>query len=148
MSPSRTTTILLAMCALAPLAAARANDAPVLGATIGASCAPWDGAAFVVEMPVDSLGRDLTGARLAISVWKAPRIPAGTMFTFHGIADSGAVVLWSGKDSAQRLTGTVTFGAVGPDAPADGSFDLSTKGGRRLAARFHATWKKERVMCG
>ena len=143
--------VAVAVIAIAVGAGARPGGGTVLDATVQGSCAPWDGAAFAVSMPVDSLDAALRGATLAISIWKAPDLPAST-FTFleaaGGYRDSGAAVLQTKGDKYQRLTGTVSFTQVRTDAPVDGSFDLVTQDARRLSARFHATWKHERVICG
>ena len=137
----------LAMAAL--ILAARADP---IAATIQGDCAPWDGAAFRVNVPAATLGVRAESAFVSVSIWKAPHIATRTTFNFangsSAIPDSGAAVLWSKGGQAESLRGWVTFESVSGDSPVDGSFELTAKSGARFAASFHATWLTTRMFCG
>jgi hypothetical protein len=123
-----------------------------IAATIQNDCAPWDGAAFRVDVPAATLGVRAESAFVSVSVWKSPHIATRTTFHFadgtSAIPDSGAAVLWSKGGQAERLRGWVTFESVNGDAPVDGAFELTSKTGARFAASFHATWLTTRMFCG
>jgi hypothetical protein len=121
------------------------NQAPVqtFPATIQRDCAPWDGAAFTVNIPVQGV------VDLSISIWQAPELTSPNAFSFPD--DTGQVGNASLADAAgtsEQLSGNVFFSSVQDGSPVDGRFELSTDTGQRFAGEFHAEWGDQIVMCG
>lgn len=116
--------------------------AQVFPATINRDCAPWDGAAFTVSIPLNGLVMD-------ISVYQSPDIRSPITFSFPdqtGRAGRAITILPVGLP--EELSGSVTFQRVEQRSPVEGKFDLVTDTGQQYKGRFIAEWGSEIVYCG
>ena len=133
---------------------ARAADATAAGpgnrATIFYSFAPWDGAAYDLEIP---LGPPDASARpfVRISIWGYPEFREAQAIHFSGKEDPGGGPLRGdgralfqadlNKSMPDTLAGNVSFRALLHDRPVSGSYDLATLDGkRRFKGDFQAAW--------
>jgi len=118
-------------------------------ATIYYSAAPWDGAAYAIEIPVPSS----EGAQpvIRVNLWGNPEFAGPRTITFTGREDAGGgpgkgegrasfqAVL--NKSLPQNLAGTISFKALRKDAPVAGSYEFATLDGKRkFSGSFEATW--------
>ena|SRR6476646_5266506 len=114
-----------------------------LPATIQRDCAPWDGAAFTVSIPLQG------GEAINISIWQAPELTSPKTFSFpDNTGHVGNASLMHLAGSAEQLSGSVFFSSVKDGSPVDGRFELSTDTGQRFAGDFHAEWDDQIVTCG
>ena len=115
----------------------------VFPATTNRDCAPWDGAAFTMSFPYDSI------TTIAISIWQPPSFTIPVTFSFPD------ETMWVGiahplpeLDPQGELTGTVTFRRVEEGIPAEGEFNFMTENGKKFKGKFFAEWGNQIVMCG
>jgi len=115
----------------------------VFPATINRDCAPWDGSAFIVSIPMSD------GALLNISIWQAPDIHRPVTFSFP---DDSSQVGNAGYQAAsgeyEQLSGTVFFRSVEEGSQVEGRFELVTEAGRRFEGQFKADWENQFILCG
>jgi len=113
-------------------------------ASIQQDCAPWDGAAFSVKVPLEN------GDVIDIAIWEAPSIQFEKTFSFgEEPSQVGYASLAHAVDSGEQLTGTVSFAYVDLDQPVEGEFVLDTIGSRQhFAGQFHAEWLERTMLCG
>jgi len=115
----------------------------VFPATTNRDCAPWDGAAFTMSFPYDSI------TTIAISIWQPPSFTFPVTFSFPdetirvGIAHSLPEL-----DPHEGLMGTVTFRRVEEGIPAEGEFNFMTENRKNFKGKFFAEWGNQIVMCG
>ena len=115
------------------------EPAPIFPATINRDCAPWDGAAFTVLIPYDSM------TTISISIWQSPDIKLPVTFSFpDDIGQLGFAYL----HNEHPLSGEVSFLRVGEARPVEGEFDLRDESGKRFIGKFKAEWSKVTAMCG
>jgi len=121
----------------------RQKPEPVFSATISRDCAPWDGTAFTIAIPMSG------GATLDISIWQSPDIDRAITFSFPDETQkSGNVSLTPQFGQPEQLTGKVWFKNVGEGMPVEGRFSLTSESGARLEAKFIAEWDHQVVYCG
>lgn len=135
-------TIVIAGIAL--YAFTRRSPAPeqTFSATVNRDCAPWDGSAFTVSIPME-------GANISISIYQTPDIKFPTTFSFPDNTMSvGNALLILPIDSPKPLTGKVSFQRVQQGSPVEGRFDLTTATGEKFKGKFIAKWGNEIVFCG
>ena len=123
---------------------ARRSQAPeqIFSATINRDCAPWDGSAFTVSIPMKN-------ANISISVYQAPDIHAPTVFSFpDDTMSSGSAFLILPLDSPEPLKGKVSFQRVQQGNPVQGTFDLATEVDKKFKGKFIAEWGNEVIYCG
>lgn len=123
----------------------RRNQEPaqVFSATINRDCAPWDGGAFTVLIPIDAT------TTITISIWRTPDIQFPIKFTFPDESGQiGFVYILPEIDPLQPLNGDVFFWRVEQGMPVEGEFKLMTESGEKLVGRFTATWGDQVVYCG
>ena len=114
----------------------------IISATVNRDCAPWDGSAFTVSIPLQGLG-------ITISIYKSPDIKLPTTFLFPDDTLSvGNALLILPIGSPEPLTGKVSFQRVVQSVPVEGQFDLVTKAGKHFKGKFLAEWGNEIVYCG
>jgi hypothetical protein len=115
----------------------------VFPATVNRDCAPWDGTAFTVSIPMNN------GATLDISIYRSPDIKLPISFSFpdETMRDGNALLLLT-VGSPEPLTGRVWFQRVGPGQPIEGRFHLRSERGERFDGKFIAEWEKQAVYCG
>jgi len=121
------------------------NQAPeqIFPATVNRDCAPWDGSAFTVSIPLNN------GTIIDISVWQSPSFNFPKTFSFPD--NSGQVGNASYRSNAgeyKQLSGTVSFRHVAEGSPVDGRFELVTEAGQRFEGQFKAEWGNQMAMCG
>lgn len=122
------------------------SNASMTAATIEASCAPWDGPAFEVRMPLDSAAMPA----LRIAIWKSPNVPQPSEFRFPDTTQQVGVAHLLHEDGEfEPLSGTVSFGPVQVGQPVTGSVRLTrARGGALVERTFRATWVTRTYLCG
>ena len=114
----------------------------VLPATINRDCAPWDGSAFTVSIPIN-------GEIINISIWQSPDVPLPVTFAFpDDTGQIGNAYILPELDPLEELTGKVTFWHVEKGIPVEGQFDFVTESGKQFKGKFKAEWGNQIVMCG
>jgi len=119
----------------------RTNASPP--ASINRDCAPWDGAAFRVSVPMDD------GTVIDISIWQAPDIKFSKTFSFPD--DSGQIgnaMIRSINGEYEALSGEVRFERVVEGMPVEGRFSFTSERGEAFNGQFKAEWGNVIVMCG
>lgn len=112
-------------------------------ATVNRDCAPWDGSAFTVSIPMN------VGTIINISIWQAPDIKLPVTFSFPddtGQVGNASYQMASGE--SEQLSGTVFFKHVEAESPVEGRFELVTEAGQRFEGQFTADWKDDFMLCG
>ncbi len=118
------------------------QPAPILPATINLDCAPWDGSAFTISIPMQS-------GSLYISIYQSPDIQNPTTFRFPDDTMSvGTAMLTLPIDSASQVRGRVTLQHVEQGNPVEGRLDLVTESGEPLKGKFSAEWGDDIIYCG
>ena len=119
-------------------------------ATIFYSAAPWDGAAYAMNIPLDAaIGAERPVLR--VNIWGNPEFAQPTTLRFSGKENAGGGPDRGGgrvsyqavldKSWPQPLAGTLTFDVLQKDKPVRGSYDLATLDGKRsFKGSFSATW--------
>ncbi len=132
--------------ALTPLLALLVAAGPHLQGRTWNDCAPWDGPAFrvVVPLPPESAA---AGDSLWFSVWEPAAIRTPRTFVFPRDAGRGSLLLQSGSGSSSLLHGTLRIERAVPDAPVRGRFDLSRPGGGTYRGTFTAPWQPRQGVC-
>jgi hypothetical protein len=128
----------------------KAVEAPASGAehhaTISFSVAPWDGAAYDLEIPLDA-----SPAILRINIWGNPEFAEPTTLYFSGREDpGGGPFKGSGRAAFQaipnkswpdKLTGSISFAALQKGHPVSGSYEFATLDGKKkFNGHFRALW--------
>lgn len=115
---------------------------PTFPASVERDCAPWDGAAFTVSIPLED-------ETIKVSIYQPPDIQRFVRFSFPDETMSeGHALLLLPIALPEPLTGQVSFQRVEQGVPVDGQFDLSTEAGRNFKGAFVAEWGNEIVYCG
>ena|SRR5215211_232082 len=115
---------------------------PVLPATIDHDCAPWDGSAFTVSIPVQE-------GKINISIYQSPDMKHPLIFSFNeGTEETGQALLLPPVGSPSQLTGKVSFEHVEDGIAVDGEYQLTTESGKEFLGKFKAEWGHETVFCG
>ncbi len=132
----------------------KAAETPLSGArdhaTIYFSAAPWDGAAYDIEIPLEHT-KDASQPFIRIIIWGNPEFPEPTTFYFSGKEDpGGGPFRGSGRASFQtilnkswpeNLAGSVSFKALQRDYPVSGVYELATLDGKKkFKGNFQAAW--------
>ena len=121
------------------------NQAPaqIFPATINRDCAPWDGSAFTVSIPMND------GTMIDISIWKAPDIKFPVTFSFPDNTDQvGNASYRLTSDKYEQLSGKVFFWHVDTGSAVEGKFELVAEAGRQFNGQFKAEWGNLVMMCG
>ena len=121
------------------------NQEPVqvFPATVNRDCAPWDGSAFRVTVPLSD------GAVIDIAIWQAPDINFSKTFSFpDDTGQVGNASLRSASGEYEQLSGTVFFQRVDEESQVAGGFKLVTETGQRFEGQFKAEWGNQIIMCG
>jgi hypothetical protein len=118
------------------------TPAQIYPATINRDCAPWDGSAFTVSIPMQGVG-------ITISIYQSPDIKYQTTFSFPDESgQTGNTFLLQNKILTEQLNGKVNFQRVEEENQVEGTFDLITNAGEHFKGKFIAEWKNEIVYCG
>jgi hypothetical protein len=119
------------------------NPLPLFRASVDRDCAPWDGSAFRISIPLDS------GSVIEVSIWRSPDLQAPIKFSFPDpTLSAGEAVLRSRFGSSEPLTGSITFWRLGADDPLEGDFNFAARGGERFSGGFKAEWRNRAAYCG
>lgn len=111
-------------------------------ATIQRDCAPWDGSAFTVSIPLEQ-------SAIRISIYRSPEIRLPITFSFPDeTMREGNAMRYLPTGVSDLLTGTVWFRRVEGEKPVEGRFSLRSESGESLTGRFVAEWKNEIILCG
>lgn len=119
-------------------------------ATIFYSSAPWDGAAYDLEIPLKPAGA-ADEPYLRINIWDYPEFPDPKTIRFTGKEDSGGGpsrgegrALFQrnfNKSMPENLAGTIEFRILKKDSPVSGSYALATLDGKKVfKGSFQAVW--------
>lgn len=118
------------------------ESVPVLPATINHDCAPWDGSAFTVSVPIEE-------GSIKISIYQAPDINHPITFSFdEASGETGQAIFLPAVGSPEQLAGKVSFQRVEQGTTAEGEYNFQTESGRRFIGKFKAEWGNEVVFCG
>ena len=114
----------------------------ILPATINRDCAPWDGSAFTISIPIQ-------GGSLYISIFQLPNLQHPTIFEFPDETMTvGKTVLTLPFSPAAPVRGNVRLQRVEQERPVEGRFDLVTETGQQLKGEFIAEWGDDIIYCG
>jgi hypothetical protein len=123
---------------------------PVDQATIYFSAAPWDGAAYDIEIPLKRVD-DVTRPNIRIAIWDYPEFSEPKTIRFSGKEDAGGGPLKGdgvayfqlnlNKTMPERLAGSISFKTLSNNSPVSGSYEFATLDGKRkFKGSFKATW--------
>lgn len=113
-----------------------------LPVSVARDCAPWDGPAFTVSIPLEE-------TVFRISIYQPPEIQHAVRFSFPDTTlREGHALLLLPDDVTETLTGTVSLQRVEQGTPLEGRFDLSTEAGRHFQGAIRAEWDNRIVYCG
>lgn len=119
------------------------TPAQIFPATVNQDCAPWDGSAFTVSVPIPD------GTTIDISIWRSPEIKFPVNFSFpDATGQVGNALLLLPVGSPDELTGKVFFRRVDMEKPVEGKFDLINESGKQFKGQFVAEWGNRVVYCG
>ncbi len=114
-----------------------------LPATIQRDCAPWDGGAFTVHMPINA------GTMIDISIWQSPDILVPKTFVFPDeTGQVGNASLLHPDGLPGQLSGSVSFSGVDPSMVVEGRFNLRDGNGTQYRGTFKAQWDDQIMLCG
>jgi hypothetical protein len=123
---------------------------PVDHAVIYFSFAPWDGAAYDIEIPLHRAD-DAVLPVIRINIWGYPQFPEPKSIHFSGKEDAGGgpsrgdgrALFQANLNMTipERLVGSVSFKTLQNDHPVSGTYEFSTLDGKRkFKGSFQATW--------
>lgn len=120
----------------------RQEAIPFFSATIHRDCAPGNGTAFTVSIPVAKIV-------IGISIYENPDVRLPVKFSFPDNTEQpGKALLFSPTTVPEPLTGKVSFQRVEEGLPVLGEFNLRTETGDRFKGRFRAEWNNPPLYCG
>ena len=138
----------MALALLATLLAAAPLPAITLPATVRTDCAPWDGPAFTITVPLARRTAE-PATVLTIAIWKPADGRTPLSFVFPRDGAQGSVTLQPRPGVSGLLSGQVRFRSLNPRQPVEGSFDLVSRGGEIVRGTFRARWEfGQRMLCG
>lgn len=115
----------------------------IFSATINRDCAPWDGAAFTVSIPYDTV------SVIMISIWRSPDFKIPSTFSLRNEARQvGSAYIVSQLDPLIPLKGEISFQRIGRTGPIEGRFSLTSERGETFAGKFIADWGEQMAICG
>ena len=150
---------LLASLTSSPITAAETPASETQAhATIYFSAAPWDGAAYAIEIPLEQT-KEAFQPFIRINIWGNPEFSEPKTFYFSAKEDpGGGPAKGNGRASFQavlnkswpeNLAGSVTFKTLQNDHPVSGNYELATLDGKKkFTGNFKAAWgnKPSRVI--
>lgn len=114
----------------------------VFPATINRDCAPWDGSAFTVSIPIEE-------SIINVSIYQSPDIEFPVAFSFPDeTMRDGIALLLLPAGFSEQLTGKVWFQRVDEKEPVQGRFRLASEKGKPFDGTFIAEWENQAVYCG
>jgi hypothetical protein len=119
------------------------TPAQIFPATVNRDCAPWDGSAFSVSVPMSD------GTTIDISIWRSPDIKFPVNFSFpDATGQAGNALLLLPVGLPEQLTGNVFLKRVDMEYSVEGKFDLMNEIGEQFKGKFVAEWGNMAVYCG
>ena len=119
------------------------SPARVFPAKVDRDCAPWDGSAFTVSIPLKN------GQTLHISIYQSPDIELPSHYSFPDeTMSTGNAYLLTPNGSPGQLAGEVWLQRVSQEMPVEGSFRLRHESGAQFEGKFLAEWGDEIIYCG
>ena len=116
---------------------------PALSAKIDRDCAPWDGPAFTISFPYDSV------TSIMISIWQAPSLAFPAAFSFPDeTMRIGTAYVARKLAPLEGLSGKVWLPRLEPGKSIEGRFSFRSERGERLDGVFLAEWGNLVVYCG
>jgi len=117
-------------------------------ADVARACAPWDGAAFSVSVPLREGADPGALPALRVMVWSPPQFEHERTVVFaDGDDRTGVAQYMEAEDRATPLTGEATFRQAA-DGGIEGTLRLKAADGRRFERRFRGRLDDRMVMCG
>jgi len=124
-----------------------------VNAKIYYSSAPWDGAAYAIEIPLGT-DKDSAKGQLRINLWGNPEFSEITAYSFSGHEDpGGGPGKGTGRASYQEvlnkslpvaLKGVIEFGSIQKEKPVIGIFVLTSLDGKQeFSGKFEAAWSNK-----
>jgi len=133
----------------APLAAV---DAKEIKATIYYSFAPWDGAAYSIEIPLEK-SDDAPDPVIRVSIWGYPEYHKPQTIQFTGKEDTGggpgkgdghaSYQTIFNKSWPDGLAGQIVFAAIEKGKPVIAAYEFKSEKGKKFKGRFKAVWGNE-----
>jgi len=132
----------------------KAAETPASGsdghAVIYYSAAPWDGAAYAMEIPLEQT-KEASQPVIRINIWGNPEFAEPKTLYFSGKEDAGGgPARGNGRASFQailnkswpeNLAGSVSFRSLQKDQPVSGTYELATLDGKKkFKGNFQAAW--------
>jgi hypothetical protein len=122
-----------------------AGSAVPLDARVDRDCAPADGPAFTLTIPVEGA----PGSMIVISIWHAPDFLLPMAFSVPDeTGGTGNAVYRPASGPDEPLSGRVSFRQVKLGEPVVGQFNLTSEGGEIFNGRFRAVWGMTTIPCG
>lgn len=120
-------------------------------ATVGASCAPWDGPAIELHVstaPLKCGQGDII--ELAVSFWRDLPLHDNQTFSLDAKSNwGGASYCKGGQQPCERATsGSIHIDSFTEEKTAKGTYELVFPKLGRVSGSFRAEWCKVRVICG
>jgi hypothetical protein len=143
--------MLIVCIAGSPIKAADAPAArPMDQAVIYFSSAPWDGAAYAIEIPLEHADESAEPV-INIDIWGYPEFSGPKTINFSGREDAGGGpssgdgrALFQAnrnKTMPENLTGSVSFKTLQGGHPVSGTYEFSSLDGKRkFKGSFQAAW--------
>jgi hypothetical protein len=123
---------------------------PASQAVIYYSFAPWDGAAYDIEIPLEHV-EGASQPNIHINIWGYPEFSEPKTINFSGKEDPGGGpsrgdgrALFQAnpnKSTPENLAGSISFSTLQNGHPVSGSYEFaSLDGKRKFKGSFLATW--------
>jgi hypothetical protein len=121
-------------------------------ATIYFSSAPWDGAAYALEIPLDK-SKEAPEPFIRVNLWGNLAFSYSRSFHFSGNEDPGggadkgvgraSFQAALNKSWPEKLAGTIVVNDLRPGHPVSGTYALETLSGKKFKGSFKAGWGNE-----
>jgi hypothetical protein len=144
--------LFIALACAQVLAADAPQAVPERKPTIYFSAAPWDGAAYSIEIPLEK-SDDAPNPYIRVSIWGNPEFAKSQTLRFTGKEDSSGgdnkgvgratYQTIQNKSWPENLAGTMTFKALQQGKPVSAAYDFSSEKGKKLKGKFKAPWGNE-----
>ena len=120
-----------------------------LYATVGQTCAPWDGPALALVLSDTTGCSPPKGPYVQISLWRDLPPRAGKTFSFDNRNSNGqASRCIKPNECEAAISGSVVFDVVDEGKRAQGRYELRFKDGGTESGSFEADWCQSRALCG
>ena len=144
--------LLLALASSSVLAGNAPEPIPDRKAAIYFSAAPWDGAAYDIEIPLEK-SDDAPNPYIRVSIWGNPEFAKSQTIRFTGKEDSSGgenkgvgratYQTIQNKSWPENLAGTMAFKTLQHGKPVSAAYDFTSEKGKKLKGRFKAAWGNE-----